>query len=110
VRYRCDESALCRLGGATGYESRWARVRDVSVCGVGLRVSGAIEPGRDLTVEFTDSASFRRILAARVIHSSAQSDGTWVVGCRFVTPLREDELRAFLGPTPEQSVPAAPRR
>jgi CheY-like chemotaxis protein len=111
VRYQRDPETVCRLGLASGYESRWARVRDVSATGVGLRLSGPLEPGRELTVEFTEShLSLRWALQARVIHATAQGDGTWLVGCRFANPLTADELRCLLAlpNRQEETSPSAP--
>jgi hypothetical protein len=97
VRYRCDGPAQCHLCTSQHFESRWALVRNVSTTGVGLRLSGALSPGGELVVEFTQaSALCRRALSAHVVHSTAQEDGTWLVGCRFVAPLNEEDLRALL--------------
>jgi len=35
-------------------------------------------------------------LQARVIDSTVRDDGTWLVGCEFFIPLREDQLEALL--------------
>ncbi len=112
VRYPLEEPVVCRLGSAREYESRWARIRDISASGVGLRLSAALEPGCELTVEFTETgSSLRRSLPARVVHSTAQPDGTWLVGCRFHAPLNDEELRRLLaGPTQAESVPVPSSR
>ena len=40
--------------------------------------------------------SVPHILTAKVRHSTAQADGTWLVGCRLSRLLAEKELRALL--------------
>jgi CheY-like chemotaxis protein len=98
VRYRWDGGALCRLGAPLGYESRWARVENVSVEGIGLRLSGSLPAGVQVSVEFAGGCSLQHCLPAQVVYSTDLGDGTWRVGCRFAAPLAEGELRELICP------------
>lgn len=72
-------------------ERLWARVRNISVTGVGLVVSRALDPGTVLTIELKEAQ-----LSARVVHSTRDAAGTWLVGCQFDTKLSEAQLRELL--------------
>jgi len=94
IRHASDEEALCHLGGSPRYEAHWVRVRDVSTTGVGLLFSVPLPAGRRLSLEFPGAGpQVRRVVRARVMHCTAQGDETWLVGCRFDSPLADHELR-----------------
>lgn len=87
----------CYQVGSTGHESRWALVRDVSAGGIGLRLAGPLESGTPLHVEFREPGTLTRIsMPARVVHCTGAGDGTWLIGCRFDTPLPEEQVRKLL--------------
>ncbi|MCI0461333.1 MAG: PilZ domain-containing protein [Gemmataceae bacterium] len=72
--------------------SRAAILQDVSRGGVGLVVRHAVEPDSLLCVDFAHLDPF----LARVEHSTAQADGTWLIGCTFLDPPDRATLQALL--------------
>ena len=94
ARRRCGRGGTCRAL-PDGLGDRWlATVRDVSAGGVGLLLPRRFEPGALLAVELPEGGSARSVLA-QVAHATAHGGGQWLVGCRFLSPLDEDELRAL---------------
>jgi hypothetical protein len=74
-----------------------ARIRDISLDGLGLVVAHRYEPGSTLSVvPEVLPRSLAPALAVRVRHVEPHGDGLWLIGCEFVTPLTEDELRVML--------------
>jgi hypothetical protein len=100
VRYASDLNASCRPAG-TAREAGWfARVQDISACGLGLLLRHRFRPGTPLLVEWKRAdGTALGVLAARVVHAVAIREGGdlwWRVGCAFDRPLTDDELRALL--------------
>jgi CheY-like chemotaxis protein len=102
VRYRIDQPVQLRPTGQG--DLRWARVRDVSVCGLALRLCGEVRPGSRLTVEFLGGVSPRRSVEADVVHATNQGDGIWLVGCRLAAALEEEEVRRLAATQDEPAV------
>jgi hypothetical protein len=100
VRFGTDLQATCRGPGGRKEVGWPARVRDVSAGGLGLVLRHRFRPGTPLLVEIHGPAGGPgRVLAARVVHARPVQPGTatcWLVGCAFLTPLGDDELRALL--------------
>jgi hypothetical protein len=101
-RFARDLEARCRVASAEA-EPLWvARVRDISAGGIGLLLSRELDVGELLTVEVRlADGTHAAPQTARVTNTRAHLQGGWVVGCQLLTPLGEDQLRAFLGPTAE---------
>jgi hypothetical protein len=80
-------------------EMGWeATVRDISCMGIGLLLPRRFEPGTLLAVEIDEEPNGqKRLLVARVVRTSPQSEGGWLVGCRLASSLTEDELQLLLG-------------
>src|SRR5262245_59255682 len=74
-----------------------ARIQDLSAAGVGLLVINELEPGTVVDVVLVraneDSA---QLFQAKVVHCRPQAGGGWLLGCSFITPLREQDLRDFI--------------
>jgi hypothetical protein len=100
VRYGTDGEVLCRATGPLKDVGWMGKVRDLSLGGVGLFLRHRFRPGTPLLVELKSRAGGEiRLVPARVVHATAirAEDGAWwLVGCAFVSPLREDELKALL--------------
>jgi hypothetical protein len=94
VRHLCDLEGSCRALPEGRGEPWAATVRDISADGVGLLLRRRFEAGVLLAVEFSVGREARSLLA-RVAHVTAHGKG-WLVGCRFLSPLDEDELRVIL--------------
>ncbi|MCC6421479.1 MAG: PilZ domain-containing protein, partial [Gemmataceae bacterium] len=66
-----------RGGGA----SQWARVREVSLTGIGLFVSHPFAAGERVTVELRGKGQGNtHFLVAEVMHAHPQQDGNWLLG------------------------------
>jgi hypothetical protein len=97
VRYPCTLDAHCHLSVTPPYDACTARVRDISSHGLALPLYRKLQPGTILAVQFLQRAGWsNRSLAARVVHVTAQADGSWLLGCAWAKPLAEEELRALL--------------
>jgi hypothetical protein len=100
VRYGTDMKATCRGAGGRKEVGWPARVRDVSVAGIGLLLRHRFRPGSYLAVELhASSGGCLRLLAVRVVHTtplSVDGEPCWLTGCLFAEQLGEDELQALL--------------
>jgi PilZ domain len=95
VRYLCDhEASYYELPKC---QRRWARVRNISTAGIGLVLCAPIDPGTDLVIEMkTMDPDTSLILPARVVHATMQEEGSWIVGCKLLSKLAEEDLLALL--------------
>jgi hypothetical protein len=92
-RHSCAYDVPYRIDNQFGT----ARIRDVSIGGIGMILPGAIRPGELLTVELPDpTRNSWRLKLLRVVHAEAQSDGGWRVGSAFTKTLTADELTTIL--------------
>src|SRR5262249_32657237 len=95
VRCHRNHRALC--SGVSTYERLWARVRDISVNGIGLIQSSGIEPGTVLTIEMrTKTQGASQALLARAVHATKRTESSWLVGCEFLTRLTAEQVRELL--------------
>jgi hypothetical protein len=70
------------------------RVRNVSRTGIGLGSDRRWDPGTVLVVELPpEEEGPRRSVRARVVHATPQMGGTFLVGCIFLEPLSDADLR-----------------
>jgi hypothetical protein len=76
----------------------FGQLRNISLGGAGLLLTRAFGAGTLLMLQLSDPVQGTpHTFPVRVIH--ARRDGTrgWLVGCEFISPLREEELRALVG-------------
>jgi diguanylate cyclase (GGDEF)-like protein len=88
VRVVCD-------GGAEEHHIDFARVRDLSVTGIGLELSNEVAVGTLLTVEPVCEGRARTLLV-RVVRTE-RVEGEWIHGCELAQHLNTEELQAWLG-------------
>jgi hypothetical protein len=51
-----------------------------------------------LIIKLSDKAKGRvRALGVRVVHATLEKETRWIIGCKFVSPLKEEELQTLLG-------------
>jgi hypothetical protein len=63
---------------------------------VGLVLDRRFEPGTLLIIELSEKAKGRvRALGVRVVHAT-QRETRWIIGCKFVSPLNEEELQTLV--------------
>jgi hypothetical protein len=97
VRY--FSNLACRLVADDPANSRPAIIRDISRGGLGLILNQPFERDSMVAVEVPLPDLGRlRVLIARVVHSSPNTEGQWHVGCAFITVLQQAELEVLLGP------------
>jgi len=97
VRYPCDLDSSCQaLMAARGLQ--WtAKVRNVSQGGIAVTMQRRFELGTLLAFEVQGPPGKSSVsLLGRVAHVTAKSDGSWLIGCAFSTPLTEADLKALL--------------
>jgi hypothetical protein len=101
VRYPAARESMCQPGEGRLDQVWWlARITDMSTTGIALvlgQVRQRFPAGTMLTVELQNwSGDTSRTLPTRVIHMTPHPDGGWIMGCAFVNPLSEEELKTFL--------------
>lgn len=72
-------------------------VVNIATIGVGLRCNSAFEVGTVLAVNLLpNDPDSLPACQVRVVHSTDQEDGTWIVGAEFLEPLTEDDFKTLL--------------
>jgi hypothetical protein len=107
-RYAADLEVSCRRALGAGRADAWpARLRDLSVGGIGLVLARRFEVGTLLAVDLVNPGSGSpRCLLARVTHVTAHAAGEWLVGLALLREVREDDLRAWgAQPAPPEARP-----
>jgi hypothetical protein len=73
-----------------------ARVTDISISGVGLHFGQNLPPGAELTLQLHSKEVALPAVQARVVHCTEQSNGSWIMGAAFLTPLADEDLQRLL--------------
>jgi hypothetical protein len=74
-----------------------AETCDIGRGGIGLSVPRRFEPGTVLSIEVRPSGGGSPCyLMAQVVRVAAEDKGSWRLGCKFVTPLAEEDLQSLL--------------
>ena len=98
ARHRRGVSTTWRPFG--GRSSEWwaGAVWDLSVTGLGLIISTPPPSERylDVTLQAVPGAPPPPARVVRVRRVAPRPDGSWVVGCTFVRPLRDEDLQTLL--------------
>jgi len=96
VRYPSHLRGSCHTVHARQAAGWPAQFLNVSCGGLGLLLQRRFEPGTVLAVEPLDvNGGTSSVLLVRVIHATRRADGGWLLGCRHVTDLTEDEVQAL---------------
>jgi hypothetical protein len=101
-RHSCQVAASCQPAAAN--EMRWAAIiEDVSKGGVLLRLHRRFEPNSGLAIELPamDGRDAERVYA-KVIRVRNDGDGTYVLGCKLMSELSEEELHRLVFSAPAQ--------
>ena len=69
---------------------------NISETGIGFRSDWPLAPGTILVLEIAGNAAQRLMLTAKVIHSTKQGKGQWLVGCQFAKRLEAEDLEELL--------------
>ena len=95
-RFPVTADVTCPLVSPVVEDFGPAKIRDVSMEGVGLVVSRRVEPGSLLAVTLTNPArGFNKTVLVRVTHATPIIGGI-LVGGAFVTPLTYQEMTALV--------------
>jgi hypothetical protein len=97
VRWRTAQPAPGKVFIPETYETVSGGILDLSVNGVGLLLSHALQADTLVLITLgnpNDEGPFE--VLASVARATAQRDGSWVVGCSFYSELTEDELDALV--------------
>jgi hypothetical protein len=98
-RLDCELPSCCQPASTfTTKEARWsATIRNISLGGANVNLRRRFEPGTGLAIELPGSGGGEPYtVLARVVHVRAQPDGSWALGCKFVSELGEDEVQRLL--------------
>jgi hypothetical protein len=95
-RFPVNPDAACTFAAPVVEDLGAARLRDVSMQGIGLLTARRVQPGTLLAVSLANPAKgFARTVLVRVVHVTPQSGG-WLVGGTFETPLAYQEMTALV--------------
>jgi hypothetical protein len=95
VRYQCSAEASC--SSLAPIERLSGRVRDISKEGIGLVLGTSLRVGIDLIIELkTRTQGIGLTLMARVMHSTFEAEGNWIIGAKFLTTPTEEQIQALL--------------
>src|SRR5262249_35407753 len=79
----------------TGFaDRRQARIRNISLTGIGIVLDRSWPPGTILILELPGEEAMRTV-RARVVHATTQVGGTFLVGCTFLDPMTDAEVQAL---------------
>jgi hypothetical protein len=101
-RRACALPTTCQPASVSdANEMRWnATICDISQGGARLLLERRFEKGTGLAVELPgDLERESAIVFVKVVHLKRQEDGAWLLGCKFVSELGEDELQRLLTST-----------
>lgn len=95
-RYAVNAGASCAFAHPVVEATGPVRIRDVSMEGVGLLLTGRVEVGALLAVGLANPAKgFSKTVLVRVGHVSPAAGG-FLVGGTFLTPLTYQEMTALV--------------
>jgi hypothetical protein len=111
-RHACQVPASCKPAAAN--EMRWAGViEDISQNGVRLRLRRRFEPCTSVAIELPGKNGLDlETVYAKVVHVRNDGESSYVLGCRLMSALSEEEVQRLLSvgasdslSTPEPAVP-----
>lgn len=72
-------------------------MRDISRNGLALIVGASIREGTELVIDLkTRNPGICLTLLARVIRATQEVEGSWIVGCEFITTPTDEQIKALL--------------
>jgi hypothetical protein len=89
----CHPVAACT---ARDSDTHWfGKIRDISIGGLALAMSRCFEAGSLLILDL-DVQAVERSFFVQVVHATPEGNGHWIMGCKFMCPLREEDLQALI--------------
>jgi hypothetical protein len=105
VRHATSRDATCNPISARA-ATLPVLIRDVSTGGIGLLATRRFERGTLLVIEVADEEQTTPSpMVGRVAHVTHLDDGDWLIGCQFVGPLSDDDVKAVLRQLPPEADP-----
>lgn len=101
-RQSCALPTTCQPASVSeSHEMRWnATICDISQGGARLLVPRRFEKGTGLAVELPgDLERESAVVFVKVVHLHRDESGQWILGCKFVSELGEDEMQRLLTAT-----------
>jgi hypothetical protein len=96
-RYQCGPATPARIADLRGQNPKRAWILNLSRSGAGLSVTEPLAADTLIVIHLKSSSQNRFYeLPARVVHSTVQINGDWLVGCEFSDKLSPDDLEALL--------------
>jgi len=98
IRYPCDLESFCQpMQTRNAKVVCSVRVCDISNNGISLLAGTEFAVGSFLSVEMIRvSQELSQPVLARVVHTTPQADGDWLLGCELTSKLSNNELRDLL--------------
>jgi hypothetical protein len=99
IRYCCKLRAARSVTGTVAFKpSRLARVLNISRYGIALHVYEPYEVGAILVIRLHASLGepISPDMEIRLVHTTPQANGTWVLGAAFMEELTESQLQTYL--------------
>jgi PilZ domain len=95
VRFRANFATALKPAGAPDSSRLPAQIRNISLCGINLRVSRGFQPGEMVSIELpgANGKACCDILAC-VVHCEESLETEWLLGCTFSRPLSAADLDA----------------
>jgi len=109
TRHPCGLPSSCQPAATFGKDDlKWsATIDDISIGGVGLILNRRFEKGTGLAIELPGNGkNGSYVVLAKVMNIQKHGDSAWLLGCKFVSELSEDEVRRLVPAT--YATPATP--
>jgi hypothetical protein len=98
VRYYYRGRPRARLGVRGGLREGEGQLQDISLGGAGLLTHREIEPGSALFIQLGTTQPGGTITQlAEVVHARRLGPLCWLIGCKFLCNLREEDLEQVVG-------------
>jgi hypothetical protein len=95
-RFPVNTDASCSFVAPVVEDFGPAKIRNVSMNGIGLLLARRVEPGAMLTVTLSNKArGFTKTVLVRVVHASPQA-GSCLIGGTFDVPLTYQEMSTLV--------------
>jgi hypothetical protein len=92
-RYRMMRWPRLRFVPGSSLQGRTGLLRDFGLPGFGLVVREWLEPGTQLTIRLPGPTLGGDQLFAGVVQHCSPGPGSWLVGCRLLRPLTDEEVQ-----------------
>jgi hypothetical protein len=103
VRFATNHEVCCQPMPASTVcetETGWlGRLRDICPGGLALLMRRRFEPGTLLIIELSYQAEKRACsFRVKVLRATPEGKRRWIIGCEFLSPLSQQELRTLRRP------------